>query len=102
MSQREGAPRTGLSSLCLRLVAWLTCRDAPNEWQTFWAERATLHHDCSPRGEGAYTGHSCRRFADMVQGARAREAVQEGRGGRREARAQRGTRGDGLGVVAWA
>ena len=45
MSQRQGPPRTDVSSCCLKLVAWLTCREIPNEWQQVWDGRDELHHE---------------------------------------------------------
>lgn len=60
MSQRQGPPQSTVSRLCLRLVAWFTCRDTPSEWQIVWRQHDELHHSHAPRAQGAYCGHTCR------------------------------------------
>lgn len=61
MSQRQGAPRSTLSKLVLKIVSCLICEDEPpNEWQTVWDGRESQHHQTAPSGDGRYVGHTSR------------------------------------------
>ena len=60
MSQREGAPRSVCSRLCLDLISFVMCRERENEYQVVW--KASLSHSAkAPVAQGAYVGHVCRK-----------------------------------------